>query len=39
MENANKPWLAYDTTFEGKTALMRVDMRRTTPSEGRSCPF
>ena len=38
MENANKPWLAYDTTFEGKTALMRVDMRRTTPSERAELP-
>ncbi len=38
MEKANKQWLVYDTTYEGKTALMRVDMRNTSKKERAALP-
>ncbi|MGI6192475.1 MAG: ribonuclease E inhibitor RraB [Christensenellales bacterium] len=38
MDKANKPWLAYDTTFEGKPAVMRVDMRELPDKERAALP-
>ncbi len=38
MEKPTKPWLAYDTAFEGKTAVMRVDMRKISEKERAALP-